>query len=105
MNIELTSEQVAFVERAIASGQYASVEEVLSQVWAIGTKEIEIQIVRETELRRLRDVRERDIARILQEEEEDASAIEEQATEFVEEMESIRRRSKHLRDCFGGLIK
>lgn len=103
MNIELTLEQIAFVERAIASGQYASVAEVLAQVWAIETKGIEIQIVGETELRRLRDVRERDIARILQE--EDASAVEEQATEFVEEMAEVRRRSEYLRECFGELIE
>lgn len=50
MNIELTPEQVAFVERAIASEQYGSPEEVLSQVWAIGITEIERQISQETEL-------------------------------------------------------
>lgn len=37
MNIELTTEQVAFVERAITSGQYRSPEEVLSQVWVLET--------------------------------------------------------------------
>ncbi len=103
MNIELTPEQVAFVEQAVASGQYASVAEVIAQVWAIGIKEVEINIVRETELKRLRDIREQDIARMLQA--EDANAIEEQAVEFVEKMAEIRRRSISLRACFGELIK
>lgn len=103
MNIGLTPKQIEFVERAIASGQYASAKEVLAQVWAIGMKEVEIQIVRETELKRLRDIREQDLAQMLQA--EDASAIEAQATEFVNEMEKIRQRSKYLRDCFGGLLK
>ena len=103
MNIELTPEQVVFVERAVAGGQYASAEEVVVQVWAIGMKEVEIQIVREAELKHLRDIRERDLVRTLQA--EDASAVETQAAEFVDEMERIRRRSKYLRDCFGELIK
>ena len=102
MNIELTPEQIGFVERAIAGGQYGSVEEVVSQVWAIGMKEVEQAILREPELRRLQEIRDRDIARILRE--EDASAVESQATEFVEEMAEVRRRSKYLRDCFGELI-
>ena len=54
MNIELTPEQVKFVERAIASGQYSSVEEVLAQIVAIGIKEVEKQILLETDLERLR---------------------------------------------------
>ena len=103
MNTELTPEQVAFVEQAVASGQYASVAEVIAQVWAIGIKEVEINIVRETELKRLRDIREQDIVRILQV--EDANAIEEQAVEFGEKMAEVRRRSKYLRECFGELIE
>ena len=78
-------------------------EEVIAQVWVIGIKEIELQIVREAELSRLREIRERDIARILQE--EDVNIVKAQATEFLEEMSEVRRRSKYLRDCFGGLIE
>lgn len=103
MNIELTRERIVFVERAVASKQYASVEEVVAQVWAIGMKEIEQSIARETELQRLQEIRDRDIARMPQE--EDANAIEARAAEFVDEMERVRRRSKYLRDCFGELIK
>lgn len=103
MNVELTPEQVEFIERAIASGQYGTVKEVLSQVWAIGMKAVEQAIVRETELRRLQDIRDRDMARMQQE--DDADLVEEQAAEFVKEMEKVRRRSEYLRNCFGELIK
>ena len=60
MNIELTPKQVEFVERAIASGQYGSAEEVLSQVWAIGTREVEQAIAQATELVRAPKVHEPD---------------------------------------------
>lgn len=55
MNIELTSEQVKFLEYAITSGPYESTEQVVSQVWAIGTKEVTKSITREAELQNLRE--------------------------------------------------
>jgi hypothetical protein len=55
MNIELTQEQVEFVELTIASGQYESVEQVAIQVWAIGMKEVIKSIAREVELQHLRE--------------------------------------------------
>ena len=64
MNIELTPEQIEFVERAIASGQYGSVEEVSAQIVAIGIREIEKQIALETELLRLRAFREMNMVQL-----------------------------------------
>lgn len=55
MNIELTPEQVEFVELAIASGQYESAEQVMFQAWAIGMKELSKSIAREAELQHLRE--------------------------------------------------
>lgn len=99
MNIELTPEQVKFIERVLASRQYGSVEEVWTQVWVIGMKEIEKQIALETELRRLREIWDQDMTRVSH---NDADTVREQL-EFVKSIEQVRGRSKCLRECFGDL--
>jgi Arc/MetJ-type ribon-helix-helix transcriptional regulator len=120
MNVELTSEQVQFVERAIASGQYVSAEEAIAQVWAIGMKEIEIQIVHEAELARLREIRERDLESVAKwqrintqqwldekrssEWNTDDTDVTAEQREFLDALNESRRRSNDLRNYFGDLV-
>jgi Arc/MetJ-type ribon-helix-helix transcriptional regulator len=101
MNIELTPEQVEFIERALASGQYGSVEEVLSQIVAIGMKEVTQQVDRETELRSSKELYAPALAQNSCEDTELTSEYE----EFVKAMAEARGRSKSLRACFGELIE